>query len=131
MSESVMVPAYDKNGHITVVGAMDLVRAGWDFNIAQYPNMTGEYASLDHVLKHMAKGVGGAFALTEQADHKGYLTHEASEALRVIAIKQVINAMRLADLACIGSEGLSKAIEEWYDSKSRPAQPPVSSESVD
>ncbi|HEY4493634.1 MAG TPA: hypothetical protein VJB98_03380 [Candidatus Paceibacterota bacterium] len=105
----------------TFQGIMDIVRESWEFEKEDYPGIAKrrggtvpEDNQIAHVVLHIAKSLGKTAELFERADHGEPLDEDA---LKEIAAKQVVNALRLAGLSGMSTADLVRRIHEWAGSK--------------
>jgi len=101
--------------------AMALVEEGWKFTPDKYPGLyrlpiIGEETTrfaISHVNLHFQKSAGALGALVEQWDHGKDGGEEESIRLRSIAIKQVINSLRLVRLVGLHDFEVAHEITAW------------------
>ena len=96
---------------------MELVCAKWQFNAETYPELQGvteEEAirkfAIRHVALHQMKSLCKAAAFSEVSDHGGELD---SKELEELAVKMLVNTLRLADLIGLTPESFDTLIEDW------------------
>jgi hypothetical protein len=67
-----------------------------------------------HCQSHLTKSLGAVAAVTEAVDHSGVLPDEAVERLQLAACKQVVNALKLAEVVGVSSHEVAEYIQKKY-----------------
>ncbi len=100
----------------------ELVVGSWPFEADEYPELKGatrekKFAfGLNHVLKHMMKSVGAIAAQLEDVDHLR-VSEVNVGAVRVLARKMIVNAIRLAELVGYEPDAIVRDMQDWVAAK--------------
>jgi len=99
--------------------ACALIAAGFVFSSETYrlfPNHPFQQMlfAIRHCQDHIAKSFGAVAAVTETADHSGEMSDQAAAGLRLAACKQVVNALKLAEVVGLTPGDLEQYIQDKY-----------------
>lgn len=117
----------------TLEEIMKLIDKHYQFNSSTYENLRNvEHAwetpkhyenyqfifGIEHSLMHMMKTEGKLAILVEKFHHVSFDIEEVSqEEIKVLAVKQVVNALKLASHLGISSEEILLVIQKQYEQK--------------